>query len=156
MTAVVADLQSPEATKTLGRFDLIYSMLAFHHVPDPAKLVHTLATNYLNPHGGRLVILDLEATPNVRQFHPKHMELGVHYEYDGFDETTVLSWLDPADGWSTNSVEVTRVAFDKLTPEDWETNESMDRYSMLFLTATLGDGRQTIENQRQEEALLAR
>jgi SAM-dependent methyltransferase len=136
MKAAAVDVQATAVTNELGKFDLIFSMLAFHHVPDPAGLVQDLAKHYLNP-GGRLVVLDLEATENIRSFHPKHMELGVHYEHDGFSEATARGWFDPAQGWLADSVDVTRVPFDKQVDKEWDASEPIDEYNMMLVTAVV-------------------
>eukprot|EP00451_Oxyrrhis_marina_P017772 CAMPEP_0204345650 /NCGR_PEP_ID=MMETSP0469-20131031/26561_1 /ASSEMBLY_ACC=CAM_ASM_000384 /TAXON_ID=2969 /ORGANISM="Oxyrrhis marina" /LENGTH=211 /DNA_ID=CAMNT_0051331121 /DNA_START=67 /DNA_END=702 /DNA_ORIENTATION=+ len=69
---------------SLGKYDLIVSLLAFHHVKDFVALANELHNN-LRP-GGRLVVADLVAGDDVRLFHKPWQVCGEHYEYDGFTE----------------------------------------------------------------------
>eukprot|EP00947_MAST-08B_sp_MAST-8B-sp1_P000927 g927.t1 len=72
-------------------FDLIFSQLAFHHIPDGRAMIHRLM-ELLAP-GGTLCVIDFEATPNAYRFHPTHMKLGADYEYDGISEEQAKSWF---------------------------------------------------------------
>ncbi|KAK8830970.1 hypothetical protein WA577_003670, partial [Blastocystis sp. JDR] len=49
------------------KFDVIVSLKAFHHIPDPAGCV-SLLKSYLNP-GGRLVIADLKLDAHSPEYH---------------------------------------------------------------------------------------
>jgi len=57
-------------------FDIIYSGLAFHHIEDTVGTLQTLFQTLAS--GGYLFILDLEATDNVRHFHPTSAEVNYH------------------------------------------------------------------------------
>ncbi|CAK8992696.1 unnamed protein product [Durusdinium trenchii] len=65
----------------LGDFDLIVSMLAIHHVVDCGLQIKELC-KHLAP-GGRLVVVDFEATENAPVFHRFQDRKGDHYEHDG-------------------------------------------------------------------------
>ena len=57
-----------------GGFDLIYSLLAFHHIPDPCRMLNqVLKDKFLKP-GGRIVLMDYEQDPNKQIFHPIHLK----------------------------------------------------------------------------------
>ncbi|CAE7701955.1 unnamed protein product [Symbiodinium pilosum] len=71
--------KSPLAT--LGDFDLIVSLLCIHHVRDCQAQLGELARHLSR--GGRVVIVDFEATENARLFHKKSEAKGDHYEHDG-------------------------------------------------------------------------
>jgi hypothetical protein len=88
-------------TTTLGpldqlpKFDMIFSRLAFHHIPHPRGMASQLL-EHLYP-GGCLLVADLLATPNVRRFHQPHDFLGEEYEHDGFAKSAVQSWFSDCD-----------------------------------------------------------
>jgi SAM-dependent methyltransferase len=75
-------------------FDLIYALLAFHHLKTPETMLNqVLKDNYLNP-GGRILIMDYERDPMKQIFHPIHLINGEHYEHDGFTEKIVRDWFE--------------------------------------------------------------
>mmetsp|Transcript_7410 Transcript_7410/g.18961 ORF Transcript_7410/g.18961 Transcript_7410/m.18961 type:complete len:177 (-) Transcript_7410:183-713(-) len=96
-----ADRSGVGVTTTLGpleqlpKFDMIFSLLAFHHIPDADGMASRLL-EHLKP-GGRLLVCDLLATPNVRRFHKPHEIVGEHYEHDGFAKSAVQSWFSDCD-----------------------------------------------------------
>ena len=75
-------------------FDLIFALLAFHHLKSPETMLNqVLKDNYLNP-GGRILIMDYERDPKKQIFHPIHLINGEHYEHDGFTEEIVRDWFE--------------------------------------------------------------
>ena len=75
-------------------FDLIFALLAFHHLKSPETMLNqVLKDNYLNP-GGRILIMDYERDPKKQIFHPIHLINGEHYEHDGFTEKIVRDWFE--------------------------------------------------------------
>jgi len=115
---------------TLGRFDLIVSLLAFHHVRDVPSLVKQLGQQHLSP-GGRLLVVDLEATPNVRSFHKPQGRVGEHYEHDGFREVEVREWFASDFG----SVEYVRRPLLKKLAEGWDRAREEEEYQLFFASA---------------------
>lgn len=87
ITTEVLDLttRAPPAT----RFDLIFSSMAMHHIPDVAGLVRTFFS-MLAP-GGWLALADLDAEDG--SFHSPDVP-GV--EHHGFDRKTIEGWLQAA------------------------------------------------------------
>lgn len=73
----------------LGPFDVVYTVMALHHVPDAAQLLAT-AAGMLRP-GGRLVIADLEPDGGLY-----HAHLPTFDGHDGFRREQVLEWLRAA------------------------------------------------------------
>ena len=120
MTATVQPLSS------LGSFDLIFSMLCFHHLKDCGAQVKDLA-QHLNP-GGRLVVVDLEATANVRLFHKKDELVGEHYEHDGLPVFDLQRWLKEA---GLVDEDLTRAAFEKEVHACWN-RAGREEYQMLI------------------------
>mmetsp|Transcript_54235 Transcript_54235/g.115756 ORF Transcript_54235/g.115756 Transcript_54235/m.115756 type:complete len:249 (-) Transcript_54235:187-933(-) len=84
-------VQTATDMKELGKFDLIVSLLAFHHIPKPEEALHNLVKSHVNP-GGRVAVIDLVANDNVRRFHKPEEKIPDHYEYDGFSKETVEAW----------------------------------------------------------------
>ena len=70
-------------------FDLMISQMAFHHLRDPAKLLHKLAQR---SHPAKFVIVDLDQEDG--SFHPDPKNMGVHHF--GFSKQTIESWCDIA------------------------------------------------------------
>ncbi len=68
------------------RFDLIFSSMAMHHIPDVAALIRTFYS-MLNP-GGWLALADLDAEDG--SFHPPDVPGVAHH---GFERKTMESWL---------------------------------------------------------------
>ena len=61
-------------------FDVVYSLLAFHHLPYPCRTINqVLKDQYLRETGGRVVIMDYEQDPNKQIFHPVHLKKGQAY-----------------------------------------------------------------------------
>jgi tRNA (cmo5U34)-methyltransferase len=73
-----------------GEFDLIVSSMAFHHLDDPAKMVHTLKS--LLSENGSMAIVDLEKEDGT--FHGNNEEAGVK-DY-GFGNETIKAWAADA------------------------------------------------------------
>jgi SAM-dependent methyltransferase len=71
------------------RFDLIFSSMALHHIPDVAGLVRTFHS-MLAP-GGWVALADLDAEDG--SFHPPEVPGVAHH---GFDRGTVEEWLRAA------------------------------------------------------------
>ena len=139
ISAVCVDLlnttpESPPEGLVMGGYDLIFSKLAFHHIRDCAAMVKALVP-YL-AEGGRLLIVDLEAGGNARQFHLKEMECGVEYEHDGISESAARDWFSAA---GLAQVEVARTWFEQPTHEGWREAEPglprMSEFSMLLISA---------------------
>lgn len=86
ITPVFADLTCQQSD--IGPFDLIYSMMTFHHIKEISSLLAFLYTR-LNP-GGRLAILDLDSDDG--QFHNPQS----HVEHHGFDRETFKTMLKTA------------------------------------------------------------
>jgi len=115
---------------TLGRFDVIFSLLAMHHIKDVSVLVRQLGRQHLNP-GGRLLVVDLEATANVRRFHKPQDQMGEHYEHDGFDEATVRSWFKGDFG----EVDYMTKPISKKLHKDWDPNEADEEFQLFFASS---------------------
>lgn len=73
----------------LGPFDVVYTVLALHHVPDAPRLLAT-AAGTLRP-GGRLVVADLE--PDGGLYHAHLPDFDGH---DGFRRDQLLGWFHAA------------------------------------------------------------
>lgn len=88
VTSLCADLEheSPE----LGRFDVILSAMAFHHLQQPQEMLKRLA-QMLNPKG-MVCIFDLDQEDG--SFHPDNKAMGVHHF--GFSRELRNSWLAAA------------------------------------------------------------
>lgn len=89
VTSVCADLEqeSPE----LGRFDVILSAMAFHHLQRPQEMLERLA-RMLNPKG-MICVFDLDQEDG--SFHPDNKAMGVHHF--GFSRELRTSWLAHTD-----------------------------------------------------------
>jgi SAM-dependent methyltransferase len=119
MSAVCANLLEgpPPADLVIpGGYDLIFSKLAWHHIPDRSGMVK--ACGPLLAPGGRLLILDIEDTPtnNSRHFHTPEMTIGVEYESDGISEEDVRCWFAEA---GLTDVEIERAQFEQKTHAGW-------------------------------------
>ena len=93
----------------LEPFDVVYSLMALHHVADVSALLDTLR-NLANP-GARLLIADLAAEDG--SYHADDSNFGGHH---GFDEHVLRSEL-AASGWlplSHSTVHVVHRAVDGL------------------------------------------
>ena len=55
-------------------FDLIYSLLAFHHIPDPCRMLNGVLKDKFLKQGGRIVLMDYEQDPDKQIFHPVHLK----------------------------------------------------------------------------------
>ncbi len=78
---VFADLTKDKAVT--GPFDLIYSVMAFHHIKDIRPLLD-YCHELLNP-GGRLLVIDLDAEDG--SFHNPES----HYEHKGFGRDAFIT-----------------------------------------------------------------
>ncbi len=88
LQAVQADL----ATDPLdGTYDVVWSSMALHHVPDLDALLRSLAGLLVG--GGRLAIADLEEDRDGA-FHASKPDFDGHH---GFDRTTLAQQLNDAD-----------------------------------------------------------
>ncbi|CAM9170487.1 unnamed protein product [Phaeothamnion confervicola] len=114
-------------------FDLIYSLMTFHHLKKPDETAAILAL-YLKP-GGRLIILDVEATANAEHFHPAGAKLFEHYHSVGVAATEARCWLEAA---GLSGIDFGRTPFHKVN-----TFGEMEEFSLLAVTAvkpSLADG----------------
>lgn len=106
-------------------FDLVYTLLAFHHIKEPEKMLNNaLKDKYINP-GGRMVLMDYEHDETKQTYHPPPLKIVEHFEYDGFSESEIRGWFENGnDSTSTrkcdlSTLEITRVPFlDPVDPED--------------------------------------
>jgi ubiquinone/menaquinone biosynthesis C-methylase UbiE len=117
-------------------FDFVCSLLAFHHIRDGAQMVKALRA--LMTPGARLLIVDYEETGNSKLLHPRSMQLGVDYEYDGVNEVQMRSWLD---GLDFEQPAFARFSF-RACPEPGhgvDVSESQE-FSLIALTAVLPGG----------------
>lgn len=73
-----------------GKFDLIVSSMAFHHLDHPEKMVHTLKS--LLSENGSMAIVDLEKEDG--SFHPSPEEMGV--KHFGFSNKEIQAWAESA------------------------------------------------------------
>lgn len=125
-------------------FDLIFALLAFHHLKTPETMLNqVLKDNYLNP-GGRILIMDYERDPKKQIFHPIHLINGEHYEHDGFTEKIVRDWFEKGNTmegterkWDLDTLTITKVPF--LCPVDpvWFNivpKRVEETYNMLMIT----------------------
>jgi len=126
MTATCGPLEK------LGRFDLIYSMLAIHHVKDCAQLLRQLAS-HVHP-GGRLLVIDLEATQNARFFHNCSQIRGEHYEHDGLLAQDLSEWLSDA---GKGEVDLMRVPFKKKLADGWDKAGEEATFQMLLASVNV-------------------
>lgn len=136
MSAVCANLLEgpPPVELTPAGYDLIFSKLAWHHIPDRSGMVSACA-QLLAP-GGRLLILDIEDTPtnNSRHFHTPEMTVGVEYESDGISEADVRQWF--ADVGYTD-VEIERTQFEQKTHPGWveQGAPEISEFTMMLASA---------------------
>eukprot|EP01044_Picomonas_judraskeda_P026156 COSAG03_NODE_7836_length_867_cov_117.791667_1_plen_192_part_00 len=137
MSAVCANLlEAPPPAELLppGGYDLIFSKLAWHHMPDRGGMVKACVP-LLAP-GGRLLILDIEDTPtnNSRHFHTPEMTIGVEYESDGVSEKDVRSWFAAA---GLVDVEIERTQFKQKTHAGWVAQgaSEMSEFTMMLASA---------------------
>lgn len=80
------NIEENELPKELGKFDLIISAMAFHHLKHPMKgLSHLI--DILNP-DGEIFIIDLEKEDG--SFHPDNKKMGVHHF--GFSADDHQTW----------------------------------------------------------------
>ena len=114
MDAISLKNMAKSSEKSGERFDVIYSLLTLHHVPNPADLLNkVLKERFLNPKGGRIVLVDYERDPEKQSFHPEHLKEGVHFEHDGFTEEQMRSWFTQDNEgdirWNVEELQVTRM-----------------------------------------------
>ncbi|KAJ3041092.1 hypothetical protein HDV00_009992 [Rhizophlyctis rosea] len=76
----------------LEPFDLIYTQLALHHIPDAADIVSRLA-KLLKPGTGKLAVVDFENTKDGNEFHGDHHHVAHQH---GFAREEVEGWLKSA------------------------------------------------------------
>ncbi|CAK8992695.1 unnamed protein product [Durusdinium trenchii] len=111
----------------LGDFDLIVSMLAIHHVVDCGLQIKELC-KHLAP-GGRLVVVDFEATENAPVFHRFQDRKGDHYEHDGLAAQELMTWLEDA---KLKNLDMLREPFQKEVGEGWPNAGEMETFQMLI------------------------
>ena len=91
-------------------FDIVYTLLAFHHIKEPQKMLNeVLMKRYLNP-GGRIVVMDYEHELEKQIFHPVHLKMGVHYEHDGFNQSDFHEMFEKGNAYPGFSMEQTNKA----------------------------------------------
>ena len=122
INSIVGSKLDPKEDKDNKGFDLVYTLLAFHHIETPEKLLNEiLKGKYLNP-GGRIVVMDYENDKTKQIFHPVHLKVGQHYEHDGFSEAEVYNWFERGNNddskrkWNLETLEITKVPY--LAPVD--------------------------------------
>ena len=104
-------------------FDVIYTLLAFHHIKDPESMMNdVIKDKYLN-NGGRIIVMDYEHDDAKQIFHPEHIRIGDHYEHDGFSIDQVQEWFVNGNNrsttkWDLDTLEISKVPF--LAPVDPE------------------------------------
>lgn len=96
-----ADIASEDID--MGPYDLVISVMAFHHIDDVPKMLRTLA-KYLKPGTGKLAVFDLQLTEESVKFHPKAVH-DVVLHHGGFSRDTWKEWLTSA-GYGEISIEV--------------------------------------------------
>ena len=102
-------------------FDVIYTLLAFHHIKDPESMMNdVIKDKYLN-NGGRIIVMDYEHDDTKQIFHPEHIKIGDHYEHDGFSIDRVQEWFVNGNNrsttkWDLDTLEISTVPF--LAPVD--------------------------------------
>ena len=102
-------------------FDVIYTLLAFHHIKDPEFMMNDVIKNkYLN-NGGRIIMMDYEHDDTKQIFHPEHIKIGDYYEHDGFSIDQIREWFEKGNKsstskWDLDTLEIFRVPF--LSPVD--------------------------------------
>ena len=104
-----------------GRFDVVWSMLALHHVPDIDVALARLR-GLLKP-GGRLALADLDEDPGG-SFHQAH---GDFHGHDGFDRHTL--------GHALQRIGFQDIAFDTATTVDKEVDGARRSYPVFLVTA---------------------
>lgn len=80
------NLEEDELPTDIGKFDLIVSAMAFHHLNQPGKMIHKLKP--LLKEGGVLVVMDLDKEDG--SFHPDNEGMGV--KHFGFAKEALESW----------------------------------------------------------------
>jgi len=105
-----------------GEYDVVWSMLALHHVPDRDTALRRLR-GLLVP-GGRLALADLDEDPGG-SFHQAH---GDFHGHDGFDRHALAHALT-RDGFAD-------IAFDTATHVTKEVDGAPRTYSVFLVTAT--------------------
>lgn len=83
VSRINVDLETKSLT---GKYDLILSSMAFHHLGDPSLVLGELKKT-LRP-GGKIVIVDLRKEDGT--FHPDNKAMGVRHF--GFSEEELLFW----------------------------------------------------------------
>jgi len=77
------NIESEPLPKDIGRFDVIVSAMAFHHLEQPLKALGILK-GLLNPEG-QIFVLDLDLEDG--SFHPDNKGMGVkHFGFSGEDQ----------------------------------------------------------------------
>ena len=76
LRAVRADLTKDRLD---GAYDVVWSSMAFHHVPDPDELLRSLRELLVD--GGRLAIADLDEDPDGA-FHADKVDFDGHHGFD--------------------------------------------------------------------------
>lgn len=105
-----------------GTFDVIWSMLALHHVPDMEQALVRLR-GLLEP-GGRLALADLDEDPGG-SFHQGH---GDFHGHDGFDRHRLAHAL--------KRIGFRDIAFDTATEVTKEVDGAQRSYPVFLVTAT--------------------
>lgn len=104
-----------------GEFDVIWSMLALHHVPDIDAALRRLR-GLLVP-GGRLALADLDEDPGG-SFHQAH---GDFHGHDGFDRHALAHAL--------TRIGFSDITFDTATQVTKEVDGVERRYPVFLVTA---------------------
>ncbi|KAI9089598.1 S-adenosyl-L-methionine-dependent methyltransferase [Phlyctochytrium arcticum] len=91
--AKVANITEPTDLKPLQstKYDLIFTQLALHHIPNAEEIVSLLAT--LLKETGKLVLVDFENTKDGQGFHESHGHVAHQH---GFTRGEVEGWFGKA------------------------------------------------------------
>ena len=124
-------------------FDVVYSLLTFHHIERPEFILNeVLKDEYLN-NGGRIILMDYEHDKTKQIFHPEHLKEGEHYEHDGFVEKDVRKWFKKGNHgkskkkWDLKTLDIKKVPYLAPVDPDWEElvpERKLEIYNMFVVT----------------------
>lgn len=100
LRAVQADLTTDQLD---GTYDVVWSSMAFHHVPDLDQLLRSVAGLLVD--GGRLAIADLDQDPDGA-FHADKVDFDGHH---GFDRERITKQLTRAGFVNVSFVDATTI-----------------------------------------------
>lgn len=117
-------LEDVLTVKDVRKYDVIYSLKVYHHVPDCNAVTQALLRRLKL--GGILVIADFEATPNAEHFHSPGV---LPVERHGLTEKEARQWCS-SEG-STN-VDVVRLPITKPVDKAW--GGAVEDFTMLVIS----------------------